>query len=170
MKIGRNQKIEAICSKDETRQHLCSPYLDLTNPADPRLVATDGHAMVALKVEEPDEHDATGHVSVDALKAARKRGELGYVLCNGSCALPGGATFPRPDVGTFPDWRMVMPKEEREGEHSIAFDVKLLKAIVDACGGEGNVTLHFADPNEPIRVNVHNAAIGHLAVLMPVRQ
>jgi hypothetical protein len=73
MKIGRNQKIEAICSKDETRQHLCSPYLDLTNPADPRLVATDGHAMVALKVEEPDEHDATGHVSIDALKALVRR-------------------------------------------------------------------------------------------------
>jgi hypothetical protein len=170
MKLDRNQKIEAICSKDETRQNLCSPYLDLTNPADPRLVATDGHAMVALKVEEPDEHDATGHVSVDALKAARKRGELGYVLCNGSCALPGGATFPRPDVGTFPDWRQVMPTISREGERSIAFNVKLLKAIVEACGGEGNVTLHVANHDEPIRVEVHGAGIGHLAVLMPVRQ
>jgi hypothetical protein len=40
------------------------------------------------------------------------------MACNGSCAVPGGATFPRPDVGTFPDWQQVMPKRAKASDPS----------------------------------------------------
>lgn len=109
MQIARECQIEAAASKDDTRFNLTHLYLDGST-----LVATDGHMLAAVPVAL-DDHDATGYVTREALTTARKVWKRGptFLLVNGSQAIPGGATYPRPnmaDVGAFPDWRQIVPK------------------------------------------------------------
>lgn len=178
MKFPKNAKIEKCASRDISRAHLVNPYLDVKGS---RLVATDGHAMAIVTVEVgSDDHD--GPVTSEALQAARKAipkhgGDMAEINVNGSQAIPGGATFPRPAAVSFPPVDAVIPTYGEDAIR-ISFNPWLLLRAVEAIGAdskiEAPIVLTFAskpDKNgercDPMRVDCDGAA-GY-AVVMPCR-
>lgn len=173
MKLPKNAKIEAVCSNDETRLVLTHPYLDIKDGS-AHVLGCDGTMLVGIPVTV-EEGEESGHVSIPSLVAARKaapgRGpekDFASVHCNGSCRTKD-ADFARPDLGTYPNWRMVVPSEEQRGALKLAFDANKLASLVKAAGGNGKVQLFAMDESSPITVKVDGALVGTIAVLMPCR-
>jgi hypothetical protein len=163
---------------------------NVTNPSRPaisepylqgdRLVATDGRAIVAVPVER-EEGDADGYIPATALAIARKWGrKLGATSLKAEAdklTTPEGATFPRPALGTFPQWEQVLPAKDRR-EIRISFDAALLLALAEAIGTTGGngqkiVTLGLAvdadgklEDRAAIRLETRE---GVTAVFMPCR-
>ena len=174
-----SNKIELICSTDTTRENLCSPYLDLSDPLKPYLVATDGHRLVALALaagelndglhnkDEPQQWtDISGHIPLEALKAARKLKSWIDASRADVVRVIGGATYPRPSADLrFPDWRQVCPSPDRPEIH-YGIRAKYLKDVADALGAT-ELPLYFSaeDSADPVRVWDGD----HIAVIMPVR-
>lgn len=50
MKISPRVRPEKACSTDSTRINFTQPYLDLSVPAEPRLVALNGHMLISIPV------------------------------------------------------------------------------------------------------------------------
>ena len=184
MKTNKNQKIEGVVSTDETRHVITMAHLEIEGEGEDRrgrLTATDGRMMVQLRGLQVNEHDTPGFVTVGALKSAKKTGEL---TCNGSLAVTGGPTFPRPVDGQYPNVSQVIdPLFTRSEGVKITLDAELLVAIQRGLGAEG-VTLHFAAGKEfelsPILVKGHVRVSdksrytgpdpsGSIGVLMPMR-
>jgi len=166
--------LDRIASKDDNRPHLCQPYLDTTDEGDPRIVACDGHRLVAVSVEL-DEGDVTGPVPRGAMKAAADKSVAGVSMlsCGGTdirCDA-AGVTFDRPQgLDPFPDWRAIVPK--RKSTVHVTLNAKLLREIGQSVGTE-IVTLHLV-PDEggnvvdQIRVEPACCDAKTIAVLMPI--
>jgi hypothetical protein len=136
MKIDTKYETERLVSKDPTHLHLQNLHYDLQKQ---RLVVTNGHALAMVPVT-PDEGDASGWVSIDALKAARKaaggRSEA-EIHANGSLAISDGVTFPRPNVETaFPPYEQVVPdyRQGSPGTVTIGLNAALLLELAKALG------------------------------------
>ena len=119
MTIPKNCKVELSASADANRRSICEPYLDIETGADgsqgrAQLVATDGRIMAVVPVT-PNEHDVSGYVSEEVLKAGRKlagsRAPYVAVACNGNATFGDGYSMPRAGTaeGTYPNWRQVLP-------------------------------------------------------------
>lgn len=121
MKVDAKYRPEKCCSRDETRPNLTNPYFDAEEKL---LVATDGHALVAVPVEDGGE--TSGYVSGAALRAGRRR-----VKCPPPVEVAVG-----PKDGTFPAWRQVVPKVKAgdEGTFTVRLDAKLLADLAEALG------------------------------------
>jgi len=183
MKLNKRCKIESATSKDKNRHNITEPYLEVRPDGQSRLMATDGRMLAVLPVET-SEDDVSGYVSADALKASRKGRTMESVIrCNGSLEVWHGATFPRPDPGTYPNVDVVMPKNEAtHGKRKIrlSLNAALLARLADAMGTEG-VTLEFlADESDgsvsdPLMVTPRStddrkcAMDDALGVIMPMR-
>jgi hypothetical protein len=182
LNLPKKCKIESAASKDKTRHSIIEPYLEIRESGS-RMIATDGRILVVVPVETtPD--DVSGYVSADALKASRKGKQVESVIrCNGALETWDGASYPRPDLGTYPNVDQVMPKNEAtHGKRKIRFsvDAALLSRLADAMGTDG-VTLEFlADESDgsvsdPLMVTPRStsdrkcATIDALGVLMPMR-
>lgn len=143
MKLPANCRIELCASDDTTRPVLAHPYLDMLDPEKPLLVATDGRRIAILPVTV-EEGECSGWVSTDALTAARKsagkRG-IAQIHCNGACET-GGVRYPRPELGKFPNWRMVIPKPEGKTVR-LGINPRLLVELAKALGSEECVTLEM---------------------------
>jgi hypothetical protein len=136
MKIAKEYKIESACAKNNSgRYSIENPFLDRSESGDV-MIATDGRILAIVPVECTPEDDQ-GPVPRECLKDARKFG----VNCNGVAAVPGGASYPRPDA-TFPDWRAVMPDFKGKKTVRLGIDAALLKRLADAIGTE-KVNLEF---------------------------
>jgi len=169
-------EIEKAASKDETRRPLLSPWL-----LGKRLVATDGKILAAIVVDR-DEKDVDGPVTVEALKAARKSGRkmsMAALEANGVLKdTLGGASFPRPDLGQFPNWVALVPKRNRP-EIEIAIDANLLAKLAAALGSDGLVRLRIPvdkDGDPEVKVYRVEAVNGpgkgkreNIGLLMPAR-
>jgi hypothetical protein len=180
MKIPSVCKIEACCSTDKSRLVLSAAWLNVEKK---ELVSVNGMCMAVLPVET-GEHDVTGFVTPESIAMSRKiSGKKGTVeiACNGSLAVTDGPTYQRPDVddlGTFPRYEQVIPKEdEYKSGFKVAFNVDLLKKIADALGTSG-VVLEFSEKDGQLHaIRVRPSALKEdkapspmaFGVLMPIR-
>jgi hypothetical protein len=180
--------IEECVSRDETRPHLVSAHLD---KAKARLVATDGHMLVAIPVKV-EAGDVDGPVPKEALREARSHANrTRYSRKKGDDGLPrirvgkrlldtGGAIYRRPPPCTFPPWELVIPTVEpgEPGTVTIGFNPHLFVAVAKAIG-EGTrrpfVQVTFKLPNagqealEPFVIRAGNGSGEAIAVVMPAR-
>jgi len=169
MHFNKSHDISGIIAKKDTRSILNAAHLDVANA---RLVATDGHKLVAIPVTI-DDGDTSGPVTAEAIKAAIKaagRNSDAFIFCNVVLAVPNGPSFPRPtDLGQFPDYEQIIPKA---GTAQIGINAEYLAAIQKAAGTKG-IGLQFAlnedgtiDGNSAVRVH---AGADVIAVVMPMR-
>ena len=178
MKLEKSQKIELCASKDFTRKHLTAVHLDAEKQ---RLVATNGHSMAVVPVAL-DKGDTTGPIMPQALKEARKLASKDVPVslkANGQIELSNGATQPRPDVGEFVPYEVVLETSRSENPFEVSFDAKLLWDLAQAIGAGGRdanasqVICTFHGDNDPIKVRLARD-IGcsedqPFGVLMPAR-
>jgi len=174
MQFPTNSKLEAIINKSDCRSALVNSFLDTTEEQ-PYLVATNGHALVALPVTAATEEQ--GYVSPTALKAARKlakKNDTSDITCNGQLGLSDGTLLPRPsneECGRFPAWRQVMPAVDRPAMIRLGINAALLLQVAEALGQE-SVILEIAADNgalAPITVLPIVKTDARRGVIMPIR-
>lgn len=153
MKINKRFKPELCASKDKARHNITEPWLDTKRG---KIVATDGHMMVAVPVEI-EKGDEPGYIG-SALRRLREKKNTA--------------------LGTFPDWEKAVPniKPGSPGTMSIGLNAAYLLAIAKAIDAkEHGVVLTFRVDGQqasldPVSVR---ACSGHddgvLAALMPMR-
>lgn len=172
MNIPDKCKVELAASRDDTRRCITEPYLDMTVEGEPVVVAVDGRMLAVVPVAVGP-NDKTGYLSADALKTMRKA-KVSEIECNGELKVVGGPIFPQPDLGTFPNWRMVVPAKDREVKWKIKLNTTLLADLAKAIGCEC-VELQFGNRGEailvkPVHTSTNPAACEKaFGVLMPVR-
>lgn len=175
-------KLETIASKDITRQTLVNPWLDLSDPKKPMLVATDGHRLMALPADEwVEEHDTHGPVPIDAIKAARKL-KTRIDLTSATTAIVNGVAYPRVPTdrlltstieafhACLPSWRRILPVVDRP-EMRIQINANYLADVAGVLGA-ANVAIHAdaVDVLAPLRVTVTGEdgnSPDAIAVVMP---
>tara|TARA_Y100000310_G_scaffold240370_1_gene244196 strand:+ start:277 stop:882 length:606 start_codon:yes stop_codon:yes gene_type:complete len=142
-----------------------------------RAIVTNAHALAVVQVERDSEQDADadGLLPVEAIKASRRRKDMGglppgtIVANNGTVGIPGGAQWPRPEggPGAFPNWRRVWPKDQPVA-HRVSLNAKLLADLAAALGSkDGIVSIVF--PEEENGAIVVHAKGGNAGLLMPCR-
>lgn len=159
-------KLENVCEKATkgARHYLTAPYLDV---AKARLIATNGHALALHPVEIGD-GDTTGHVPVDALKAARAKRADGVIVLNGN-ATAGGVQYPRPDLGQYPDVDRVIPAKP-DTPPTVIFDAELLLDLVRALTDKKPIVrVWVGKPGDALYIEAMHAPEGVVGVLMPCR-
>ena len=173
-----NRNLSKVTSKPaDYRDYLSEPYLDADAATFPHgvVVATNGSILAACPVEL-DDGDTSGHVSNEAIKAAikasparKKTDKTANIRANGSLELDSGATYPRENIGTFPDYKRVIP-DKSKAEMVISLDAKLLKELADAICTPGSsiVTLHIKDNRDAFYVDSDKASDCY-GVIMPCR-
>ena len=170
MKIKKECKIELVASKDSTRLALNNPYLQGS-----KLIATDGHRLVAIPVERED-GDSDGPIDCSAFKLSRKTlsGEkFSKINANGCLKVQtkdGEITMQRSFKEiNFPNWQKVIPNDDKE-RIKIAFNAEYLYQMAEALGTK-TVTIEILDANSAIIVKGSNENYieGSIGVLMPVR-
>ena len=168
-------RIEEIPSKDKTRYALNFIKLDVEKQ---RLLASDGKMMAVVPLEKTDNDpdDKTGPLTVEAIKAARKRQNrqgdgTHYLLANGDQRLPkSGLTFDRPEEVTFPDFDAVDVKRP-DGPCTIALDAELLFRLAKAISSRKDdlrVKLHVRNRESAIYIESVDFGEGAHGVLMPI--
>jgi hypothetical protein len=179
MQLLTEAKIELIASDDKSRYVLQHPYLrripGTENTAERwELVATNGRMLTSIPVLA-DCGDTEGWVPCEAIAEARKaakkkRKETLTILCNGTCVLEDGRTYPRPDLGTYPNVNQVFPKGDETIKAVIAFDPFLLAELAKSMNATF-VTLRIIDENSVIQVSAtgRGHAINSKALLVPAR-
>jgi hypothetical protein len=167
MKIPLNCKLEACVSNDTMRLHINNIHIDVENKL---AIATNGQ-MLAIVPIEPEEADTSGPLPPKALQAARKLKAFGAACftINGDIKLPDGCSMPRPTVSPYPNWRAVVPAEDRPVKFAVSLDAKLLSRLADALGSDV-VKLQFLDDLSPIVVVPSGCLDGRKGILMPERQ
>ena len=134
MKLLKELRIEECVSDDP--QRACINHVCLEGE---QLIATDGRMMAIVPCERED-GDVDGLIPVAALRAARKlaNGRFTHLLMRceeKQCVLVDGSTVPRPQDMKFPQWKQVVPSDERPVKMKIAFNPDLLMAVSKAFGG-----------------------------------
>jgi hypothetical protein len=150
MHYPKDCEIEKMVSEDPTHLHIAHAHLDVSAK---RLVATNGHGLVALPVEL-EAGDDSGPVSVDSLKAARKaapKNGKASIHASGALRVANGPTYDRPklpDGYAFPPWQQIVPeyrapKTDKElratnGRETLTFgiNVELLHRVALALGAK----------------------------------
>ena len=156
MRFDRKYKPEICSSKDATRWSLSDLQLD----ADARrIVATDGHRLIAIPVEVPD-GVRSGKVSAAALVEARGKARAadvasGYTKRLAAARKLGGRELPTPTPAelapetitprdNFPPWRQVVPARSAVKGH-LCFNPTYLIELAKAIGSPDYVCLAW-DP------------------------
>mgnify|MGYP001590176877 FL=1 len=178
MKIPNNCKPEKAVSGDVSRRSITEPYLDKTDNGS-FLVSTDCTILSALKVET-DSNDTSGYVTKEAITEARKLKNpawQGVISANGNLGLGDGRTYPRPDLGTFPSWQEVVPKERKEIK--LKFNLQALVNLAEALGYDKKNSFGSIIINIPVddtgeiqpaawRVETESMPLGSIGLLMPI--
>lgn len=182
MKIP-NTKFEkcAAEARNDPRTYLSQPWLDVDKK---RLLTTDGHVMAVIPVEV-DNDDTTGHVPMDAVKAARKvYRKDSELLLEKEHANVYGTRFPRGDLGKYPNVdQIIEPLNNGKGDPDVVLDARLLynlaQALIECKSTEqARVKLYFkrnekgeVDKTCALRVEGlgPNALAGAFGVIMPCR-
>lgn len=173
MKIDKLYRPEILVSKGKQAHPLLTdPFVDSKHE---RIVATNGHALVALPITvEPGE--PSRYLACSLLKAGRKVVEDDVpVEIKDEKILKAGVLWPTAQERTFPDWKKIMPKFGRgaEGTVTFALNSRLLHQIAEAMGVEGVcLTIEIAateDAPSPILVSPLNKKAREVGLLMPMR-
>jgi DNA polymerase III sliding clamp (beta) subunit (PCNA family) len=166
-------KIELVAAKNDCRFYLNDPYFDAEGK---RLIATNGHVLAIIPVEETD-GDVSGPVSRDAIAAARKATkEIPAVsLTEEHEEVLLGPQFKRTQLTQqFPDVDRVIPDVQEEPH--ICFNpeylLNLWKALQPDTRNKKLVKLTFQtkpdgtiDPNGSFKVTVEGE--DGVGVIMP---
>jgi hypothetical protein len=142
-------KLEKVVSKDQTRPVLASAYLRVVEPATEAepgsgyLEATDSFKLARVPVEL-EVGDVEGFIPPAALIEARKADRLTPRLeANGTCDVPGGPSFPRPEPGQPVNVDQLLPVEDDLHSFEVGLSPKLLLELAQGMGAEGGVRLRF---------------------------
>ena len=140
MKIHKSAKIERCVSTDQNRYVLTQPYLDIRD-GESHMVATDGKCMAIVPVDV-DAGDVSGHVPAESLKTARKvwgKLTLNTLAVGESSVSAGDYQWKKPDLGTFPNWRGVVPNPENDRTETLRLGInpEFLARVAEAIGTEG---------------------------------
>jgi hypothetical protein len=172
MKIAKHYRPELLVSKGkEPNPLLTDPYLDAKAE---RIVATNGHALVALPVET-EKAERSRYLSCSLLEAARKLGDDDVPAeIRDQEIVEFGVLWPAAQERTFPAWETLLPKHRRgdAGTTTITLDAKLLKALADAMGTGGGVrlTVQLGEAEAPILVQpCFGPDPEEVGLLMPMR-
>ena len=170
MKLNKKCKIEAIASKDSTRHVLMAPFLEVKEGKG-NLIATNGQGLVVIPVEI-SESDVSGHIPLTALKESRKGKVAEPILeCSEKAILlQDGASFPRVDLGNFPNWRQVIPDQEGKTLRRVALNAEMLFAIASAMGTSGVILEFDAGNFDGAPIKVFPASSGRHGVDVPASQ
>lgn len=183
MQIHKAAKIEQCVSTDKTRYKLSQPYLDIQD-GEAHVVATNGYCMAVVPVEvEPG--DVSGHVPVESLKTARKvwgKLTLNTLAVGESSVSAGDYTWKKPDIGTFPNWRLLIPSPEKDKTETLRLGInpEFLQRVAEAIGADGHVVLEIpVESHGRYKGQVLNAIVvrpsdkgavkGAFGLVMPVR-
>jgi len=170
-------KIALRPDKDEPRVHLCQPYLDLSDPADPRLVAINGVCFAAVAVDlDGDDGALAGPITRGAMKAANSvseqtAGKSELIATDVVRSEKAGLTFDRPpETNPFPGWRAMIPT--RQPTVRVSINAKALHDLARAIDSDLLLLELVPDQNgevvDPIRVTPFTA-LDCKAVIMPCR-
>jgi len=130
-------KLEKVASRDATRPVLTHAFLRVDGER-ATLEACDSYKLARIPVEL-EAGDEEGFVPVEALTTARKaRAES--VSVNGSVDIPGGPSFPRPELGQFPNAVQLFP--DGEVAFAVGVNAKFLHELAQGLGSE-TVRLEF---------------------------
>jgi DNA polymerase III sliding clamp (beta) subunit (PCNA family) len=190
MKTDKRYEIERACGTDITQKRLANVHFDAVAKV---LVATNGHWLAKVPCEVDADHDASGFISPDAFKAARKAskrsndmliGANGALVIQDATTLQTVATLPRPTVdacGEFPPYEQVIPayKAGDEGTITIGLNAAYLLDLVRAIGSEkklAEITIKLPEKDDAGKfkamldpVVVNGSVAGGVGVLMPFR-
>ncbi len=172
----RNKQLAVLhaASTDSTRFNLNSVRFE----ADGSLVATDGHMLAVVKAsEEAGAGLEPFEISLESAKTLSKgtRGKtnLGAGIDrdatngNGSLrvTLGDGSALELPklaqgDDGFYPDWRQVIPKDDRKIEHRVGLSLHVLERMVQIArqatetrkGEQRVLEFEFGGEFEPVKV------------------
>lgn len=167
--------LSGVVGATDSREGLRQPYFD-----GEYLLASEGHAMVVLKVES-DEGDVPGTVPLEALKAAQKCGGTLLLKDGAAVVLSSGVSFPRPE-GKFPmHWKEIVdgtkPSLDSMSTYRVCFDIELLAKLAKAVGvprGGARVVMTFklgddapdAAPTHPLWLEFEQGAETAAVLLM----
>jgi hypothetical protein len=170
VKINKRYRPELVVSKGkDANPILTDPYLDATED---RLVATDGHALVAVPVET-EKGERSRYLACSLLAAARGLGEPEVPAeIRDQELVEYGVLWPAAQERTFVRYRETVPKFHRgdAGTGTLYLNPKLLKAVADAMDATGGVALTFAleDASAPILVQPVWSDPEEFGLLMPL--
>lgn len=190
MRFARTLKPEACCSVDPTRSRLA--HVELTRDVklpQSYLVATDGHSLSRLAVEDASA-DVPGPIQAEAFALARKAArklklaDVTMTCTKEEIILPDGMRLPRVKVDIdFPDYaRVVPPRGGMERERIVRFGINpaLLAGVTEAMTGtadsivevEVNIGTVEQHPQWPVAEVMTPFRVRHgddIAVVMPAR-
>lgn len=171
MKFPKTVKPELCASEDQTRMSIVHPWTVKAGD-ETYLVATDGRKMVRFPVTL-EEGEEPGPVPCKAFELARKecnsRNREASIHANGVITLSSGATLPRPEGFTPPNYAQVWPAKDRPVNFKVCLDAELLVEMQKAAGAKGCL-LEFEDAEGCIKVRFSSPAIpGTEGLLMPMR-
>jgi hypothetical protein len=172
MKISKAYRPELLVAKGkEANALLTDPYLDVKEK---RLVATEGHALIALPVDV-EKGERSRYLACSLLAAARGLGEADVPAeIKDQEIVEYGVLWPTAQERTFPDWKSLIPpfKQGDAGTTTIHLNARLLKNLADAMGSAGGVALTFptGNPVAPVLVRSLLPEAAELGLLMPLRQ
>jgi hypothetical protein len=130
-------KVEmAVATNDDLRYYLTLPYLDLREPEDPQLVATNGHMLIAAPVTITGKLESTW-IPVEAIAAARKQQPAELRFASGMCGTKL-AMFAAPTWtgdAKYPEWRRLL-KTAPEGETDVMLQGRYLDKLAMALGDD----------------------------------
>jgi len=128
-----------------------------------KLIATNGHILAVVPVTL-DEIDKEGFILPKQIEKANKNG--GYLgLHAESIVFSDGSTEPRPkDVGTFPAYENVIPKNPPK--ITVALNPTLLLDLAKALDSQDMVILEISEPFNAILVKTKNPE--EIGVIMPI--
>ena len=168
MKIPKQCKIEKAVSKDKCREAMMNVLID-TKDTQAKAIATNGKilAIVPIETDATDKLGGERLINKKTIIEARKQG--GIISLNGAAVLQNGEVYPVRDDLNFPNWRKVIPDEQKETYTSVRFDAKLLFELAQAIGAENHVvTLRIpGTPRQPLVID--EPKTGGKGILMPVR-
>lgn len=158
MKMDPRFRPELCASQDDSRYSLLTPWLD---PVKKRVVATNGHMLVAVPVEDVPGHGREEPVGPLQLAMARKGEDFPHVV---------GAHV------KYPAYEQVVPtfRPGSPGTVTIGLSAEYLRKIAEALGadkGQVLVTVSVERPFDPLLVTDawNGRDLGAYGLLMPVR-
>ena len=190
MRFSKSLKPEACCSVDPIRSRLT--HVELTRDVklpQSYLVATDGHSLSRLAVEDAGS-DVPGPIQAEAFALARKAArklklhDVTMTCTATEIILPDGMRLPRVVVDSpFPDYaRVVPPRGGLQGERVVRFSINpaLLAGVTEAMTGssdaivevEVNIGTEDSQQSWPFEAVTNPFRVRHgddIAVVMPAR-
>jgi hypothetical protein len=172
MKINKRYRPELLVSRGKGANPLLTdPWLDAK---DRRLLATDGHALVALPVET-ERTERSRYLACSLLKAARVLGEKDLPAeIHDQEVVEFGVLWPTAQERTFPDWKKLVPKARAgsPGTATLALNADLLARLANSMGFAGvRLTIQLGAPDDqpgPILVQPLDDLSEEFGLLMPL--